>query len=707
MENSSQVREDIKRQAMETILYSLREFFDIQMTKNKGRNYIGDIYRYYRNYDLSRNKYPEDAVKIRILKEKIAERSERTLELQDLDVTLLFWLIRYSRFKDDVYRDVPLHDDREYINRQLESIKDCRNFYMHEAEKMTCNDITREISSLLNGIRNLTEHISNMEKLRKDFEVYEAELQKTCSLLNQQMAMLLLAESEEDQVHHDGQPAEEPVPAEQSESEPQNFGYALENDNRGKLVRIYLRQGNFEKAQTVLDQILMDHPEDPIVWMYKAMAALQIRDEADFVKAGSRLKTNEEFRTALDLAQGELLERLTGYLNAVEEESSSPTIPEGAGTSAKHEENEAAGEAEDTAPAANGISEQTDPAGTGDETKTEDKPDPEAGGKTEQTEGPEAAETPSKPEPDSGRRKPTSRIYTASLAEAQKYEWKAQEDGTLQMTRYTCSGFQNVSGVLQIPGLIMGKPVSEIGYRTFACLGWLKNADLSDGIVTIGEKAFIACKNLTDIRLPAGLMTIGAGAFMDCSALQIMVVPESVKSIREGAFRFCSALRSVVIPAGVTEIGSSAFEKCTSLTDVTVPSSVTVLGEKAFLGCTHLWTAGLGSGIETIQAGTFDGCVSLSSVNLPAGVTEIGAGAFRNCSSLTHLVIPSGVKVIDAHAFEGCKSLRSISIPPAVESIREDAFTGCESLISVSIPAHLMDESRSAFRNCPRLTISP
>lgn len=174
----------------------------------------------------------------------------------------------------------------------------------------------------------------------------------------------------------------------------------------------------------------------------------------------------------------------------------------------------------------------------------------------------------------------------------------------------------------------------------------------------IEKEAFKECKFLKEIQIPDSVIKIGDFAFSGCYHLKTVDIPESVTEIGDSAFSFCESLEEINIPDSVTEIGELeigefAFGDCESLKSINIPDSVTKICE---------WT--------------FSGCTSLKSINIPDSVTKIGAFAFFVCSSLEEINIPDTVTEIGEKAFRGCKSLKFIEIPNGVK-IAEDSFENC------------------------------
>lgn len=102
------------------------------------------------------------------------------------------------------------------------------------------------------------------------------------------------------------------------------------------------------------------------------------------------------------------------------------------------------------------------------------------------------------------------------------------------------------------------------------------------GVKEIGAKAF---QNTTDniiytVSFPAGLTKIGYGAFQ-MQLLRELELPEGLLEIGDAAFFGCGALEEVTIPASVQSVGSKAFSG-TRIAKVTLLNPDTVVAEDAF-----------------------------------------------------------------------------------------------------------------------------
>ena len=102
----------------------------------------------------------------------------------------------------------------------------------------------------------------------------------------------------------------------------------------------------------------------------------------------------------------------------------------------------------------------------------------------------------------------------------------------------------------------------------------IKQANIADGVTSIGHSAFRDCFYLTSITIPNTVTSIGAVAFSSCRSLSDIDIPDSVTSIGTQAFYSCHSFNSVDIPASVTNIEHYAFSYCSGITEITVRAVV-------------------------------------------------------------------------------------------------------------------------------------
>ena len=102
------------------------------------------------------------------------------------------------------------------------------------------------------------------------------------------------------------------------------------------------------------------------------------------------------------------------------------------------------------------------------------------------------------------------------VVQAEDFTYTTNADNTITITGYT-----GTNGVLSIPSMINGLPVTRI--RSFAFYnypGLTGSLTIPAGVTGIGHAAFYNCSNLTgSLTIPAGVTNIGDSAFLNCSGL--------------------------------------------------------------------------------------------------------------------------------------------------------------------------------------------
>jgi len=180
-------------------------------------------------------------------------------------------------------------------------------------------------------------------------------------------------------------------------------------------------------------------------------------------------------------------------------------------------------------------------------------------------------------------------------------------NGKTKITNYNGAG-----GNVNIPPVLGGCPVTEIGTYAFSNKDLIIRIVIPDSVTSIGDNAFSNCGGLTSVILGQGLKSIGSSAFSGCESLASINLPDGVTSIGYGAFMYCEGLTVIVIPDSVTSLGDAVFTYCEGLTSVT-----------------------LGNGLKSIGFATFSGCENLTSISIPSSITNFGASVFVYDSKLT------------------------------------------------------------------------
>lgn len=195
----------------------------------------------------------------------------------------------------------------------------------------------------------------------------------------------------------------------------------------------------------------------------------------------------------------------------------------------------------------------------------------------------------------------------------------------------TITGINGSAGVITIPAVVDGVPITAIG-----------------------SGAFDRNTNLTSVTIPNTVTTIGYGAFGQCSNLNTVTFAagSTLTTIGNGAFAY-SGLTTISLPANLSAISDNMFQSCTSLTNITLPVSLTTIGKNAFYDCNNLTGIVIPNGVTAIPDGAFDSCWVLSSVKLPSGLTSIGTHGFQRCKALTSITLPATLGTIGQEAFSG------------------------------------------------------
>lgn len=214
----------------------------------------------------------------------------------------------------------------------------------------------------------------------------------------------------------------------------------------------------------------------------------------------------------------------------------------------------------------------------------------------------------------------------------------------------------------------------------------LKEAEVLDGVKSIGNLTFYSCLHLTDVNISNSVISIGRDAFSACDKLVNVNIPNGLTDIGIRAFERCPSLKNIIIPSSVTSIGNFAFNGCYSLKSIEVAEDnlnyssedgVLFNKNKSNLICCPGGKAGeytIPDFVTSMSSGAFSNCRSITKVVIPNTITSIPYGAFTQCYALTDVVIPNSVTSIEDSAFKQCSSLANITIPSSVTNIGTDAF---------------------------------
>ena len=245
--------------------------------------------------------------------------------------------------------------------------------------------------------------------------------------------------------------------------------------------------------------------------------------------------------------------------------------------------------------------------------------------------------------------------------------------------------FINNSGLREIE---LPEGIIEIGDNCFENCIALKKINIKEGLKRIGINAF-AHSGLEEVKLPESITEIGYGAFNNCRDLSGINLPSGIERIAGYSFENTKYLNNIKpdeygckyvdnilltsennessiirIKAGTRLIGAQAFKNRKDIEEVYIPKSVETICAEAFFQCSNLRKVDFEDGIKLreIHYFTFVGCAKMENIDLPNSLTAIYAYSFGDCS-FTKIKIPESVEYLDSFAIRECYSLKEIELP--------------------------------------------
>lgn len=130
------------------------------------------------------------------------------------------------------------------------------------------------------------------------------------------------------------------------------------------------------------------------------------------------------------------------------------------------------------------------------------------------------------------------------LADASLYyrTEKNQEKETVRITR-----FQGLASQVEVPGRILGLPVTAVERKTFLSKKNLRRIWLPDTLEEIGDWAFAYCDHLTEIVIPSREVRFGKAVFMECRELRRIAA--GGRQDRRGGESFPAELMAAAVTA--------------------------------------------------------------------------------------------------------------------------------------------------------------
>jgi hypothetical protein len=313
--------------------------------------------------------------------------------------------------------------------------------------------------------------------------------------------------------------------------------------------------------------------------------------------------------------------------------------------------------------------------------------------------------------------------------------------GAITITSYTGGG-----GMVIIPSIINGLPVTSIGPSAFESNNAVTLVAFPTNLVTIGDDAFAFCAKLNSVTFFSNLTTIGNGAFQGCTSLLSVTLPNTVTTIGNDSFEGCANMLSINFPVSLVSIGKGAFASCSNLANLYFFGNPPSLGSGGFANDADITTidyspsaTGWGStlaGFPTTAespASQFvyavnpgGSSITITGYTGPGGIVAIPpsingltvngitAQAFFYSGGLNSIWIPDSVAGLPDGAFYGCSGLTNVILGRGITSLGFEDFAGCSRLGSLTVPTNVTNIaganiqgnyiSGSPFQGCTGLT---
>ena len=251
------------------------------------------------------------------------------------------------------------------------------------------------------------------------------------------------------------------------------------------------------------------------------------------------------------------------------------------------------------------------------------------------------------------------------------------------------------------------------------------NVRVKDSTKVIANAVFINNSKLREIELPEGIIEIGDNCFENCTALKKINIKEGLKRIGINAFAH-SGLEEVKLPESIIEIGNGAFNNCKDLYDINLPSEIESIAGYSLentkylnnikpdeYGCKYvdnilLTSENNESSIIRIKAGTrliaeqvFENRKDIEEIYIPKSVEIICSEAFFLCSNLRKVDFEDDIKLkeINYFTFVGCSKIENIDLPDSLKAIYAYSFGDC-SFTKIKIPENVEYLDSYAIREC-------
>ncbi|MDY6206727.1 MAG: leucine-rich repeat domain-containing protein [Prevotella sp.] len=153
----------------------------------------------------------------------------------------------------------------------------------------------------------------------------------------------------------------------------------------------------------------------------------------------------------------------------------------------------------------------------------------------------------------------------------------------------------------------------------------------------IGKFMFYQCFKLDTLLIPETTTAIEKEALHGLKALKEFNIPQSVVNIGEGAFIDCKSLKTIAFPNHITRFPYRLLTRCEGLETVTYPTELKVICDGAFMSCYGLKDILIPEKVDSLGMSAYLVCESAKTISIPAGMKTISKFAFARCESVKEI----------------------------------------------------------------------
>lgn len=282
-------------------------------------------------------------------------------------------------------------------------------------------------------------------------------------------------------------------------------------DSLLRRAEIFLNQGNFVKANEFYEKVLDADPEEARAYFGKALLENRIKGESKLSEFDGDISEDENFATALSLADGEFKEKLQRI--------------------------------------------KEDGDGKGEPHKKEKIEIPQ-----KSSENPIDAVI-------HGDAVVRKKYAKGNIGDVSYFAPCGAKEIVLPET-VKIIGKEAFKRNKNLYKITLPKGLEVIDDEAFCECENLKEIVIPDGVTCLGEASFANCGRLEKVVLPKTLTVIPRDCFIGCTRLLNAEIPQSVEVIEYGAFGGCENLKKVYIPESVKKIESIAFKRNVNVCEI-------------------------------------------------------------------------------------------------------------------------------------------